>query len=99
MLAVPALPLCPPVCRTQLLEDFPRQVEARVAATAAGGAAAPHLSSLVVPPLLRLMQSGSEEVRRSAVACLNLMAPHMPTGLHDNVDGWVRWGNGERQSG
>lgn len=65
----------------QILEDHPTKIEAPV--LSAGGAPA---STIVVPPLLRLMQSPSEDVRRSAVACLNMMAPDMPKGLIDNID-------------
>ncbi|GFR43753.1 hypothetical protein Agub_g4865 [Astrephomene gubernaculifera] len=69
----------------KILEDHPRQIETPVAS--AGGRPA---SSLVVPPLLRLMQSAAEDVRRLAVACLNLMAPHMPSGLQENVDSYLQ---------
>lgn len=69
------------VTYAQILEDHPSQMEASLAV--AGGALA---SSLVVPPLLQLMQSAAMDVRCMAVACLNLMAPHMLKGLQDNCD-------------
>ncbi|KAG2499029.1 hypothetical protein HYH03_003214 [Edaphochlamys debaryana] len=69
----------------KILEDYPREVETPVAS--AGGAPE---SKLVVPPLLRLMQSAAEDVRRSSVACLNLMAKSMPAGLQDNVDSFLQ---------
>ncbi|KAG2439212.1 hypothetical protein HXX76_004574 [Chlamydomonas incerta] len=69
----------------KVLEDHPRLLDTPVAS--AGGAA---FSKLVVPPLLRLMQSPTEDVRRSAVAGLNLMAPSMPVGLQDNVDSFLQ---------
>ncbi|GIL70967.1 hypothetical protein Vretifemale_1626 [Volvox reticuliferus] len=51
-----------------------------------GGASA---SSLVVPPLLQLLRSTVDDVRCMAVACLNLMAPHMLKGLQENVEGYL----------
>ncbi|EFJ40829.1 hypothetical protein VOLCADRAFT_107966 [Volvox carteri f. nagariensis] len=69
----------------KILEDHPSQIEVELAG--AGGALA---SSLLVPPLLQLMRSPVDDVRCMAVACLNLMAPHMPKGLQDNVDGYLQ---------
>ncbi|KXZ52849.1 hypothetical protein GPECTOR_8g231 [Gonium pectorale] len=73
----------------KVLEDHPREIEAPVTGGPGLGGGVP-ASSLVVPPLLRLMQSPADEVRRCAVACLNLMVPSMPTGLNDNVDSFLQ---------
>ncbi|GLC37773.1 hypothetical protein PLESTB_001475300 [Pleodorina starrii] len=74
----------------KILEDHPSQVEVEVRLPGAGAGGGAPASSLVVPPLLRLMQSAAEDVRCAAVACLNLMAPHMPRGLQDNVDSYLQ---------
>ncbi|GLI64504.1 hypothetical protein VaNZ11_007770 [Volvox africanus] len=68
----------------KVLEDHPSQMEVVLAGS--DGASA---SSLVVPPLLQLLRSAVDDVRCMAVACLNLMAPHMLKGLQENVEGYL----------
>jgi hypothetical protein len=79
----------------QMVEDSPICMEASVpappgalpadAAPGTNGASVA-ASTLLVPPMLKLLQSGGVNVRRQAAACLNLMAKDMPPGIQKNLD-------------
>ncbi len=79
----------------QVVEESPVQMEVSVPVPAAPGSPAPPApaaqsaasSSLLAPLLLKLLQAApSADVKRQAVAVLNLMARDMPAGIAQNLD-------------
>lgn len=69
---------------SQIVEESPVQLEQELARRGQDGPTT--ASCVLVPPLLKLLQVQSPEIRRQAAACLNLMAREMPPGIHDNLD-------------
>jgi hypothetical protein len=55
-----------------------------------GGQEEQPVSCLLVGPLLAVTSHASAKVRAEALAIINLMAPHMPTGLHDQLEVWTQ---------
>ncbi len=82
--------LVPTPCTAQVVEESPVQMEATMPAagtTGAAGEATCSASVLLVPPLLQLLQTAATgDIRRQAVACLNLMARDMTAGIATNLD-------------
>ncbi len=58
--------------------------------TGASWPAPTSVSCLLVPALLKLMQHPAVDVRKQAIAVLNMMLQSMPAGLSDAIETYAR---------
>lgn len=72
-------------CAPQIVEESPIQMEISVPPPNPGEAAAP-ASVHLVPALLRLLQTAPPDLKRQALAVLNLMTRDMPPGIATHLD-------------